>query len=348
MLFFTSIGLSALNMARVTMSKKIALITSGGDAPGMNAAIRAVTLQAEKYQYQVLGFIGGYNGLIDNHFIILDCHKVDDIIRKGGTILKSARCPEMLDSSGPKRVVETLESNNIDSLIVIGGDGSFKGCLAISELWQGNIIGIPGTIDNDINGTDQTIGFWTAVETALDSIDKIRDTANAFERIFIVEVMGRNCGFLAVESAIGSGAEHIVCKEIIEDEVQFIDNLLVNINKAIRNHRTDSYIIVMAENSLSFSAHDLSKKIERYTGVDSKAAILGYIQRGGSPVAPDRVLATQLGVAAVEAIKANKSNIMVGMLNNTATETAFSATSYSNTYNQKIIRRLNQLNFNLD
>lgn len=335
-------------MARVTMSKKIALITSGGDAPGMNAAIRAVTLQAEKYQYQVLGFIGGYNGLIDNHFIILDCHKVDDIIRKGGTILKSARCPEMLDSSGPNRVVETLESNNIDSLIVIGGDGSFKGCLAISELWQGNIIGIPGTIDNDINGTDQTIGFWTAVETALDSIDKIRDTANAFERIFIVEVMGRNCGFLAVESAIGSGAEHIVCKEIIEDEVQFIDNLLVNINKAIRNHRTDSYIIVMAENSLSFSAHDLSKKIERYTGVDSKAAILGYIQRGGSPVAPDRVLATQLGVAAVEAIKANKSNIMVGMLNNTATETAFSSTSYRNTYNQKIIRRLNQLNFNLD
>ncbi|WP_372769756.1 ATP-dependent 6-phosphofructokinase [Pseudoalteromonas sp.] len=329
------------------MSKKIALITSGGDAPGMNAAIRAVTLQAEKYQYQVLGFMGGYNGLIENHFIKLNCHLVDDIIRKGGTILKSARCQEMLSPNGPKQVVETLNANNIDALIVIGGDGSFKGCQAISAIWQGNIIGIPGTIDNDINGTDQTIGFWTAVETALDSIDKIRDTANAFERIFIVEVMGRNCGFLAVESAIGSGAEHIVCKEIIEDEVQFIDHLLVNINKAIKNHRTDSYIIVMAENSLSFSAHELSKKIERYTGVDSKAAILGYIQRGGSPVASDRVLATQLGVAAVDAVKANKTDIMVGMLNNSLNEIALSATSYSNTDNQSIIRRLNRLNFNL-
>jgi 6-phosphofructokinase 1 len=160
--------------------------------------------------------------------------------------------------------------------------------------------------------------------------------------------MGRNCGFLAVESAIASGAEHIVCKEVIEDEVQFIDNLLVNINTAIKNHRTDSYIIVMAENSLSFSADALSKKIERYTGVDSKAAILGYIQRGGSPVASDRVLATQLGVAAVDAVRNNKSDIMVGMLNNRATETALSATSYNNTYNQEIIRRLNQLNFNLD
>lgn len=330
------------------MTKRIALITSGGDAPGMNAAIRAVTLQAEKFQYQVLGFIGGYNGLIENHFIELNRHRVDDIVRKGGTILKSARCKAMLSDVGPNSVVETLKVNKIDALIVIGGDGSFKGCQAISKLWQGNIIGIPGTIDNDINGTDQTIGFWTAVETALDSIDKIRDTANAFERIFIVEVMGRNCGFLAVESAIASGAEHIVCKEVIEDEVQFIDNLLVNINTAIKNHRTDSYIIVMAENSLSFSADALSKKIERYTGVDSKAAILGYIQRGGSPVASDRVLATQLGVAAVDAVRNNKSDIMVGMLNNRATETALSATSYNNTYNQEIIRRLNQLNFNLD
>lgn len=326
---------------------KLAIITSSGDAPGMNAAIRAITLQAIRYGYQVIGFQGGYNGLINNLQLPLENHTVDDIIRKGGTVLKSARCKEMVDGNGAERVAKTLSENQIDALVVIGGDGSFKGCQAIAQFWSGQLIGVPGTIDNDINGTDQTIGFWTAIETALDSIDKIRDTANAFERIFIVEVMGRNCGFIAVESAIASGAEHIVCKEIIEDETAFIDTLLVNINDAVKQHLTDSYIIVMAENSLSCSAAELSEKITRYTGVDSKAAILGYIQRGGSPVAMDRVLATQLGVAAVDAIKQGKTNIMVGMLNNQINETALGATGYSNTYNRDIIRRLNKLNFNL-
>ena len=312
MLFFTSIGLSALNMARVTMSKKIALITSGGDAPGMNAAIRAVTLQAEKYQYQVLGFIGGYNGLIDNHFITLDCHKVDDIIRKGGTILKSARCPEMLDSSGPKRVVDTLDSNNIDSLIVIGGDGSFKGCLAISELWQGNIIGIPGTIDNDLDGTDFTIGFATAVNTGIEAIDKIRDTADAFERIFIVELMGRPSGHITFNVGIACGAEQVLSFENFSvDNKQAKFQQLADEIKTAQENRHSSYIIVIAENLWPGGAMELASELKQKANIDCTACVLGHTQRGGSPVPKDRLLATKMGVAAVQAIIAGEKNIMI-------------------------------------
>lgn len=328
--------------------KRLAILSSGGDAPGMNAAIRAITLKAIEHNYEVIGFIAGFNGLLDKQYIHLNRPQVDDIIRQGGTILKSARCPRMHKAQGAIQAKHVLESLNIDALIVIGGDGSFKGCHAIAKQWSGQLIGVPGTIDNDINGTDQTIGFWTAIDTALGCIDKIRDTANAFERIFLVEVMGRDCGFIAVESAIASGAEHIICKEIIEDETQFINDLLHSIKTSIAKHRTDSYVIVVAENSLSITCEQLSQKIAEFTQVECKVAILGYLQRGGSPVASDRVLATGLGVAAVEAILAGKNEIMVATKDNQMCEVNFSETGLKNTDNQSLIRRLNNLNFNLN
>lgn len=327
--------------------KRLAILTSGGDAPGMNAAIRAITLRALQEDIEVIGVIGGYNGLLSQEYIQLTNATVDDIIGLGGTILKSARCRQMKEEHGPLLAAKALDAMGVDALIVIGGDGSFRGCSAILKHWQGNIIGVPGTIDNDINGTDQTIGFWTAVDTAVACIDKIRDTANAFERLFIVEVMGRDCGFIAVESAVASGAEHIICKEIISNESEFLENLVQGLNSAITAHRTTSYVIVVAENSLSKTAHELSHYLEQHTNTDCKVAILGYLQRGGSPVASDRVLATKLGVAAINTVLSRKSGVMVGTEHDQISYTPFSQTSYKNTSNQALIRRLNDLNFNL-
>jgi 6-phosphofructokinase 1 len=230
---------------------------------------------------------------------------------------------------------------------VIGGDGSFKGAQALCQHWQGQVIGIPGTIDNDINGTDQTIGFWTAIDTALNCIDKIRDTADAFDRIFLIEVMGRDCGFIAMESGIASGAQHIVCHELIENEADYITTLLNSIKQSITSDAAQSYVIVVAENALSFSTSILAEKIADFTGVDTKSAILGYVQRGGAPVAMDRVLATQLGICAVDAIIAEKNNMMVAMQHDQITYFDLAKTGLKNTENKKLIQRLEQFSFNL-
>ncbi|SFD18670.1 6-phosphofructokinase 1 [Pseudoalteromonas denitrificans DSM 6059] len=329
------------------VKQRLAIITSGGDAPGMNASIRAITLKALQNGYDVIGFIAGFHGLINAEFIQLDLKSVDNIIHKGGTILKTARCKDMFNEQGVKKASCTLNNLDIESLIVIGGDGSFKGAQALSEYWHGQIIGIPGTIDNDINGTDQTIGFWTAIDTALDCIDKIRDTADAFDRIFVIEVMGRDCGFIAMESGIASGAQQIICHELISDEADFIQQLLISIKKASKQSYPQSYVIVVAENALSFSTAELAKKISEYTQVDTRSAILGYVQRGGAPVAMDRVLATQLGIKAVEAINKQKRNLMIGMSKGEIITFPLSQTGLKNKTNKDLIKRLEQFSFNL-
>lgn len=327
--------------------KKIAILTSGGDAPGMNAAIRAITLQALHFNWQVIGFNAGYNGLLAKDYQLLDSYSVTDIIRHGGTILKSARCKTMKESDGPLAAAKVLHDLNIDCLFVIGGDGSFRGACAIAKHYKGNIIGLPGTIDNDVNGTDQTIGFATAIDTAIDAIDKIRDTANAFERIFVVEVMGRDCGFIAVESAIACGAEQVICKEIIDNETSFVNHLLTAIDTSIKDNSRQSYVIVVAEHSLSMSSQALSELIAKRCNIDCRAAILGYIQRGGSPVAEDRILATQLGIAAVNFALENQKMIMVGKRNGNIVTVPLAETNLKNEQNKQLIQRLNQFNFNL-
>ncbi len=296
--------------------KKIAVLTSGGDAPGMNAAIRAVVLAAQQHQLTIIGFKYGYNGLIDNENIQLGRHNIDGIIQRGGTILKSARCAQMHTTLGLKQAATTLIKEKIDALIVIGGDGSFNGLLALKAYWQGQIIGIPGTIDNDVDGTDHTIGFATAVNTAIDAIDKIRDTANAFERIFIIELMGRHSGHITFNVGVACAAEQVLSFEnfSVDSTEETLKQLSTDILHSQKN-RHNSYLIVIAENLWPGGATELAKQLKKIANIDITACILGYIQRGGSPVAKDRILATKLGVAAVQAVLEGKTNLMIGEQN---------------------------------
>ena len=302
--------------------KKIAVLTSGGDAPGMNAAIRAVVLAARHYKIDVIGFIAGFNGLIGDNSIPLNNKSVTNIIHKGGTLLKSARCPAMKTALGVEQATSTLLKEKVDALIVIGGDGSFNGLLALEQSWHGQVIGIPGTIDNDVDGTDFTIGFSTAINTAIDAIDKIRDTAEAFERIFIVELMGRHSGHIAFNVGIACAAEQVISFENFHtsdntdlNENQKLSSLAQEIKQAQAN-RHASYIIVIAENLWRGGASALAQQLQAKINIDCTACILGHIQRGGSPVAKDRILATKMGVAAIQAIVQKFSNIMIGERNN--------------------------------
>jgi len=296
---------------------KVAVLTSGGDAPGMNAAIRSVVLAAHHYKLPTIGFYSGYNGLIDDSSIELTPTSVNGIIHRGGTILKSARCPAMLSEKGLKQAAATLTKEKVTALIVIGGDGSFNGLLALKKYWSGQVIGIPGTIDNDIDGTDFTIGFSTAVNTGIEAIDKIRDTAEAFERIFIVELMGRNSGHITFNVGIACAAEQILSFENFsqDDEQEKLNHLAMEIKQA-QLDRHASYIIVIAENLWKGGATELAKQLRQTANIDCTACILGYIQRGGSPVAKDRILATKMGVAAVQKLIEGNDEVMIAERNN--------------------------------
>jgi len=296
--------------------KRIGILTSGGDAPGMNAVIRSVVLAAHHYHIDVVGFHHGFNGLIcaDNikQAKPITLSDVNNIIHRGGTLLKSARCPQMQTEQGLKQAAKTLTAHNIDALIVIGGDGSFNGLLALKDHWQGQLIGIPGTIDNDLDNTDFTIGFATAVNTAIEAIDKIRDTADAFERIFIVELMGRHSGHITFNVGIACGAEQVLSFEnfCVDDKQAKLQQLANEIKAAQQNHHS-SYIIVIAENLWPGGAIELAKELKQVATIDCTACVLGHIQRGGTPVPKDRLLATKMGVAAVQAIIDGKRNIMI-------------------------------------
>ncbi|OHU95534.1 ATP-dependent 6-phosphofructokinase [Pseudoalteromonas byunsanensis] len=294
------------------MMKKVAVLTSGGDAPAMNAAIRAITLSCNYHQLQCVGFYHGYNGLIDDQCAEIEHFDVNPTLQQGGTILKSARCQAMLTSEGVMQACNTLRKHEIDALIVIGGDGSLKGLQAIKQHWEKQVIGLPGTIDNDLSGTDCTIGFATAVTTATHAIDKIRDTANAFERIFIVEVMGRHSGHIAFNVGIATGAEAIISFENFsaDQAQQKVAELLRAIDQQQNTH--GSFLIVLAENLWPGGAQALKESLSEQGKVDCAICILGHIQRGGSPVPEDRNLGTELGLASIDAILAGKDNVMIG------------------------------------
>lgn len=291
---------------------KIGVMTSGGDAPGMNACIRAVVRTGIFHNLEVYGITRGYSGLIENDIQKMDSRSVANIIQRGGTILKTARCKEFHTPEGRKKAYNNLKKLGINGLVIIGGDGSFKGAQIFSNEFDIPCIGIPGTIDKDIAGTDFTIGFDTAVNTAIEAIDKIRDTADAHDRLFIVEVMGRDAGYIALHSGIGTGAEHILIPERKTD----VEAILASLQEKEKRKKLVN-IVVVAEGDDFGGGTDLANLIkERIPNFDIRVAILGHIQRGGSPSSMDRLIASRMGYAAVECLIEGKYNQMVGIMNN--------------------------------
>jgi 6-phosphofructokinase 1 len=289
--------------------KRIGLLTSGGDAPGMNAAIRAVVRTAIYFGMEVYGIERGYSGLIEDRMVQMEMRSVSDIVQRGGTMLRTARCLEMLTPEGQKTAVETLKRRGIEGLVVIGGDGSFRGAKCLTENFGIPTIGIPGTIDNDLEYTDYTLGFDTAVNTCLEVINKLRDTMNSHERISVVEVMGRHCGDIALYAGITSGAEIIVVPEIACD----MDDIVMRINRS-RVSGKHSNIIVVAEGAAN--SEDFAKQLQEVTTYSVRATNIGHIQRGGSPSMADRMLAAQFGNKAVRLLKDGIGNRVVGIRNN--------------------------------
>ncbi len=289
--------------------KRIGVLTSGGDSPGMNAAIRAVVRKAIYHDLEVYGIYYGFAGLISGQFKKLEIGSVGDIIHRGGTMLYTARCEEFKKLEGQKKAIEQLNKFGIEALVVIGGDGSFQGAKKLTE--QGfPCVGVPGTIDNDISGTDFTIGFDTALNTIIEAIDKIRDTATSHERTFVIEVMGRNAGDLALWSGLADGAETI----IIPEETYDMNDLIARLKRGHARGKKHS-IIVVAEGV--GSGMDIGKAIQQQTKLETRVTVLGHIQRGGSPTAFDRVLASRLGAKAVELLLAGEAGKMVGIEKNT-------------------------------
>jgi 6-phosphofructokinase 1 len=291
---------------------KIGVLTSGGDSPGMNAAIRAVVRTGIYYGLEVFGIMRGYSGIIENDIVPMHSRSVANIIQRGGTILKTARCKEFFTPEGRKKAYENLRKLGIDGLVIIGGDGSFRGADIFSREFDIPCIGLPGTIDKDIAGTDFTIGFDTAVNTAVESIDKIRDTADAHDRLFIIEVMGRDAGYIALHSGIATGAEHILIPERKTDIEELVESLLEK-----ERRRKLVNMVVVAEGDEFGGANEVAKVVkERLPQTDTRVCILGHIQRGGSPTCLDRLIASRMGYAAVESLLEGRHNVMVGILNN--------------------------------
>ncbi len=290
---------------------RIAVFTSGGDAPGMNAAIRAAVRTATKNDLGVMGVRFGYQGMIDDDFIEMHHHSVSNILQHGGTILKSARSEDFRKAEGRKKAVENLRKHNIDAIVAIGGDGTFRGATVLHDEYGFPVVGVPGTIDNDLFGTDETIGYDTALNTAMEAIDKIRDTADAHDRLFLVEVMGREAGFIALETGIATGAELILLPEAVKK----IDYIRDSLNKVFKVQRRSSLVIV-AEGDETGGALSLAEKLKDDFGkYEMRVCVLGHLQRGGSPTSHDRVLAGRLGSAAVQALLNGHTSVMAGVLN---------------------------------
>ncbi len=298
--------------------KNIAILTSGGDAPGMNAAIRAVVRGAIYYKLKVMGVLRGYEGLISGDFIAMDGKSVVNIIQRGGTILKTARCEEFKTTAGRAKAYKQLKAHQIDALVVIGGDGTFTGANQFGKEFNFPVIGLPCTIDNDLAGTDFAIGYDTAINTVVNAVDKIRDTAESHDRLFIVEVMGRDSGLIALRSGIGTGAEAILIPEAkmeVEDLIARLESV-----KADKS----SKIIIVAEGDEAGGAFSVGEILtKQFPTYDIRVSVLGHIQRGGSPSCMDRVLASRLGVTAVEGLLAQKAGVMVGQINREIVFTPF-------------------------
>jgi len=287
----------------------IGVLTSGGDAPGMNAAIRAVTRAAIFNNIRVKAIYRGYKGLIDNEIIEFQSQNVSNIIQQGGTILKTARSEEFMTAKGRKIAHETMKREKIDALVVIGGDGTLTGARLFAQEYNIPIIGVPGTIDNDLFGTDSTIGYDTALNTIMQAVDKIRDTATSHERLFFIEVMGRDAGFLALNSALAAGAEAAV----IPEKTTSLEELDDFISNGLRKSKNSS-IVIVAEGDVG--AQGIAERVkQKFPHYDVRVSILGHLQRGGSPSAYDRILASRMGVAAIEALLDEQRNVMVGVVN---------------------------------
>lgn len=298
--------------------RHIGVFTSGGDSPGMNAAIRAVVRTAAFRGIRVSGIIGGYDGLVNDHLRALGPRDVSNIIQRGGTILRSARSEAFRTAEGRAQAVATMARHGLDALVAIGGDGTFTGAKVLQEEHGCRVIGLPGTIDNDLAGTDRTIGFDTAVNTAVEAMDKIRDTASSHDRLFFVEVMGRDTGFIALASAIASGAEYVMLPELC----QSIDQLVKELSQASR--LKSSSIVVVAEGDEQGGAVTISEQVRKLLpDRDMRVTVLGHLQRGGSPTAMDRILASRLGSAAMERLLAGEHGCMVGEVNGQVRTTSF-------------------------
>ena len=292
--------------------KCIGLLTSGGDAPGMNAAIRSVTRAAIFNGISVKAIYRGYKGLITGEIQEFQTQNVSNIIQQGGTILKSARCAEFRTPEGRQLAYENMLKEEIDALVVIGGDGTFTGARIFAQEFNVPIVGLPGTIDNDLYGTDSTIGYDTALNTIIDAVDKIRDTATSHERLFFIEVMGRDAGFLALNSALASGAEAAIIPER-ETKVDQLEELIKNGFRKSKN----SSIVIVAESDVTGGANGLAERMHKeHPEYDVRVTILGHIQRGGSPTAYDRIIASRMGVAAIDALMDEQRSIMIGIVNN--------------------------------
>jgi 6-phosphofructokinase 1 len=315
--------------------RRIAVFCSGGDAPGMNAAIRAVVRTASYYDLHVYGVYRGYDGMIDGQIERLDKRDVGNIIHRGGTILKTARSERFRTATGRKAAYDALVANDIDALVAIGGDGTFTGAIQFYEDYGIPTVGIPGTIDNDLYGTDYTIGFDTAVNTAIEAVDRIRDTADSHNRLFFVEVMGRDTGYIALNTGIGSGAGAILIPESSID----VETLMAHLEKTAKRQKLFSLVIV-AEGNENGNAQKLADAIrQKYPDYDPKVTIIGHLQRGGAPSALDRLIASRMGFAAVEALIKGATNVMIGIENNNTVQVPFEdAINKSKEINQDLLR----------
>ena len=315
--------------------KKIAVFTSGGDAPGMNACIRAVVRSALYLDVEVYGIMYGYTGMIEGDIKQMHSYDVSNVVQRGGTILKSARSKEFTTKEGRAKAFKQLKKHGIEGLVAIGGDGTFTGANIFYEEHGIPVVGAPGTIDNDLYGSDYTIGFDTAVNTALDAIDKIRDTANSHDRVFFVEVMGRHSGYIAIQSGIGGGAELVMVPETSTT----IEDVIHTLQKGRDSQKTSS-IVVVAEGDEQGNAHQIADRVKsNMPDIDVRVSTLGHIQRGGGPTSFDRILASRLGLAAVEGLINGEKNVMVGVIDNKITYTNIKlAISKSKPLNQELIR----------
>ncbi len=293
-------------------------MTSGGDSPGMNAAIRAVVRTCSYHEIECIGIYHGYQGMISGDFIDLNARSVKGIINKGGTFLKSARSKEFMTKEGRQKAYNNLKAANIDALVTIGGDGTFTGAIVFNKEFGFPVIGIPGTIDNDIAGTSHTLGYDTALNTVVDAIDKIRDTASSHDRLFFIEVMGRDAGHIALNAGVGAGAEEI----LIPEENLGLERLLESLNRSKQSGKASSIVIVAEGDKSGKNVFELKDYVEKnMPEYDVRVSVLGHLQRGGSPSCFDRVLASRMGVKAVETLLDGKSNYMVGLLNDQITLT---------------------------
>ena len=320
--------------------KCVGILTSGGDAPGMNAAIRAVTRAAIFAGFKVKGIYRGYRGLITGEIQEFKTQNVSNIIQAGGTILKTARCKEFQTPEGRQLAYETLKKEGIDALVVIGGDGSLTGARIFATEFNFPIVGLPGTIDNDLYGTDKTIGYDTALNTIMECVDKIRDTATSHERLFFIEVMGRDAGFLALNGAIATGAEAAIIPEISTE----VDQLAELIQSGFRKSKNSS-IVLVAESPITGGAMALAERVKNeYPQYDVRVTILGHLQRGGSPTAVDRILASRMGAAAVDALLEDQRNVMIGIRNDEIVYVPFSkAIKNDKPINRELLNTLRRL-----